>query len=181
MGYLFYIHTHMPTSHREKIRLQASPTPTICQGIKMVFNGLPVLSAVLVCSTVLFGYVAPNTVPEVWDECEKVLHEVKSVKTCIRDVNFYRELAEESCSDSLVDWVTHDKIKVAIDERVCRRPEVGDECEDILDAVKNVKTCIRDVDFYLELADESCSDSLVDWLTHDKIKAAIDKKACRWD
>merc|ERR1712112_753551 len=149
-----------------------------CQGTKMVFNGLPVLSAVLVCSTVFFGYVAPNTVPEVGDECKDVLHEVESVKTCIRDVIDYLELADESCSDSLVDWLTHDEIKAAIDEKVC--PEVEDECEDILDYVENVETCIRNVDFYLKLADKSCSDSLVDWGTHDEIKAAIDEKACRW-
>ena len=142
-----------------------------------MFNGLPVLSAVLVCSTVFFGNVAPNTVPEVGDECEDVLHEVESVKTCIRDVIYYLELADDSCSDSLVDWLTHDKIIAAIDEKVC--PEVEDECEDFLDVVENVKTCLRDVDFYLELADKSCSDSLVGWATHVYIIEAINEKACQ--
>ena len=63
-----------------------------------MFNGLPVFSAVLVCSTLFFGCVAPDTVPQVWNECEDVLHEVESVKTCIRDVIFYLELADVSCS-----------------------------------------------------------------------------------
>merc|ERR1711942_297510 len=149
-----------------------------CQGTKMVFNGVPVLSAVLVCSTVFFGYVAPNT-SRGGDECERALQEVKSMKTCIRDEQFYLELADESCSDSEFDWFTRDKIKEAIEENLCL--EVGDEseCEDILDKVENVKPCIRYVDYYLELADESCSDSLVDWDTHERIKERIDEKACQ--
>merc|ERR1711942_170339 len=86
-----------------------------CQGTKMVFNGLPVLSAVLVCSTVFFGYVAPNTVLE----CEDILVEVEKVETCIRDVDFYFKLFDESCSD--VDWVTRDEIIVAIYTKACQQ------------------------------------------------------------
>merc|ERR1711862_852392 len=140
------------TEKKFGFKLHPRPLSLPRQGIKMMFNGLPVLSAVLVCSTVFFGYVAPNTVPEVGDECENVLHEVESVKTCIRDVIYYLELADESCSDSLVDW---------------------------LDVIENVKTCLRDVDFYLELADKSCSDSLVGWATHVYIIEAINERACQ--
>merc|ERR1711942_164032 len=134
-------HLHANISQRKNSASSFTHAHYHCQGIKMMFNGLPVLSAVLVCSSVFFGYV-------VGDECEDVLHEVESVKTCIRDVIFYLELADISCSDSLVDRLTHEKITAAIDERVC--PEVGDECEDIFYYVEeNVRTCIRDVDFYL--------------------------------
>merc|ERR1712002_21136 len=105
--------TCMPPSNRVRIRPQASPT-----SIVKMFNGLHVLSAVLVCSTVFFDCVAPAEVPEVWDNCEDVLNEVESVKTCIRHVDFYRELADRKCH-LWVDSETHDKILAAIFEKAC--------------------------------------------------------------
>ena len=54
-----------------------------------MFNGLHVLSALLVCSTVFFGCVAPAEVAEVWDDCKDALHEVELVKTCFRHADFY--------------------------------------------------------------------------------------------
>ena len=140
-----------------------------------MFNGLPVLSVVLVCSIAFFGCVTPN-------RCKALLQEVeaKAVSTtCFRrqDVKFYLETADLSCQ-VWADWPTLKSIEVTVAQRACKLP-----CEDVFNLVDDLepgKTCNRHVDYYLELAAASCSDSRVDWVTHKYIKEAIVENACQW-
>merc|ERR1711942_620348 len=132
-------------------------------GYKMMFNGLPVLSVVLVCSIVFFGCAAPDTFPE----CEVLLQKVETVKkACFLDpdVKNYFKQADRSCPD----WEDLSKLKsieMVVAQRACKMP-----CEDVLQRViyeKTVKPCIRRADYYLELAARFCygiSRGGMDWV-----------------
>ena len=142
-----------------------------------MINELPVLSVVLVCSIVVFGCVAPDTVPQVWwIDCEYLLHEIKTLKTCVSDVECYLRQADSVCPH-WEDRNILNSIKVAVDQRACKWDEY--ECTDILLEVLRVNGCIRDADHYLKLAAKSCSGSRLDRIIHEEhIKPAILENDC---
>merc|ERR1712025_902690 len=87
-------------------------------GYKMMFNGLPVLSVVLVCSIVFFGCVAPDTFPE----CEVLLQKVETVKkACFldTDVKDYFKQADRYCPD-WEDLSTLKSIEMVVAQRACK-------------------------------------------------------------
>merc|ERR1711942_652508 len=162
-------------------RLPSRITHYRWHGYKMMSNGLPVLPVVLVCSIVFFGCVAPDTFPEALTECEVLLQQVETVKkACFLDpdVKNYFKQADRSCPD-WEDLSTLKSIEMVVAQRACKMP-----CQDVLQRVtyeKTVKPCIRRVDFYLELADVSCSDHQVDGVTHEDITDIIVEKACKFN
>ena len=70
------------------------------------------------------------------------------------------------------------RVKTNFDRFVAQKACTLPTCEQILDEVETWYPCIPRKDFYLELAERSCSGSRENWDRHAEIIHAIAENAC---